>query len=150
MSTIIGEPIATDEVPDDPRLGVVLRPGEHVRASAVGRADAEPWRNVTVHVTDRRVVWIDDTSGTLVAADHGAVERASFHRFEAPPWPMYFEAEVRPRGGEVVVVRAGEAPRAVEGPVRSGAVHRHVDIVRLRDDDACRLELAVREARDPR
>jgi hypothetical protein len=148
MTTIANDPVST-KTTDDPLLAAVLAPGEVVVAHAIGMADAEPWRRVQVHVTARRVVWLDETTRTAIAADHEAIERVAFLSFEAPPWPTYFEADIRTRGGAVTVVGEDGHARTVDGPARAGVAHRHLDIVRLRDDDACRLELAVREARNP-
>lgn len=148
MTTIVNEPVSTEPT-DDPLLTALLTPGEVVLASATGMADAEPWRRVQVHVTARRVVWLDETSRTAIGADHDAIERVAFLSFEAPPWPTYFEVDVRARGGLVTLTRANGEVRTADGPSRPGAVHRHLDIVRLRNDDACRLELALREARNP-
>ncbi len=148
MTTIANDQVATEPT-DDPQLAALLAPGEVVVAHATGLADAEPWRRVQVHVTAHRVVWLDETTRTAIAADHEAIERVAFLSFEAPPWPTYFEADLRARGGAVALVGADGDVRPVDGPARAGVAHRHIDIVRLRDDDACRLELAVREARNP-
>lgn len=149
MTTIVNDPVSTDPS-DDPRLAAVLAPGEVVVAHATGMADAEPWRRVQVHVTAQRIVWLDETSQTVVSATHDAIGRASFSSFEAPPWPTYFEVDIDRLAGELVVAGADGTSRTVEGAARPGMVHRHVDVVRLRNEDACRLELAVREARDRR
>lgn len=149
MTTIANDHLSVEPA-GDPLLASLLDPGEVVLAHAAGMADAEPWRRVQVHVTPRRIVWIDETTRTAVCADHAAVARAAFLSFEAPPWPTYFEVELHPHGGEVVLARGDGSTRPVDGAPRAGVAHRHLDIVRLRTDDACRLELAVREARDPR
>lgn len=147
MTTIVNDPVSTDPT-DDPVVAALLAPGEAVLASATGMADAEPWRRVQVHLTARRVVWLDETTRTAVSADHDAIDRLAFLSFEAPPWPTYFEVDIRAHGGLVTLVRADGEVRSADGPSRPGVVHRHVDIVRLRNDDACRLELALREARE--
>ena len=117
-------------------------------ACAVGMADSEPWRKVAVGVTASRMLWLDLTSGACVAATHGAVTHVRFLSFEAPPWPVYLEVEIHPEAGSFTVATPGAAPQAVDGHRRTSTVHRSLDTVRLACDDACALELVVREARD--
>jgi hypothetical protein len=135
-------PTAADEL-----RSRVEQEGEALLACAVGMADSEPWRKVAVGVTPTRVLWLDLTSGTCIAATHDAITRASFLSFEAPPWPIYLEVDVHPAAGTVTVAGPGAAPQAVDGHRRTSAVHRSLDTVRLACDDACALELVVRDAR---
>ena len=146
MSAIVHDGVETEAHRIERLLEEAIRPDEQLMAWAIGLADTEPWRKLGVGVTSARVVWVDAAGATVVSATYDAFERAAFHSFEAPPWPMYFEAEIRPTAGEVVVVRAGEPTRAVEGHVRSSEVHRTLDTVRLGCEDACALELAMRTA----
>jgi hypothetical protein len=117
---------------------------------AVGMADSEPWRKVAVGVTAARILWLDLTSGSCISATHDAVARVGFLTFEAPPWPVYLEVDVHPDAGTVTVAGPGAAPETVEGHRRTSAVHRSLDTVRLACDDACALELVVRDARAAR
>ena len=126
------------------RLVCSLGPEEQLLASAVGRADSEPWRRIGVGVSNVRMLWIDLSSGAIVSATYDAIERVSFHSFESPPWPMHVEATIMPRGGVVQLERAGHLPQLVEGPVRVSTLHDWLDTVRLAVDDGCRLELALR------
>ena len=148
MAIVDHEPRAAAAAHVERTLAGLLPEDEPLLAWAIGLADAEPWRKVAVAVTPARTVWVDLASGAAVLVTHDAVDRAHFHSYEAPPWPVYLDLEVRADGGTVTLVPAQGDRSEVRGRLRASALHRALDTVRLACDDACALELALRDARD--